>query len=36
MIKLSTYDVGIAAGVESMAMDYFPHRGIPPRVATTL
>jgi acetyl-CoA acyltransferase 1 len=36
MIKLGAYDVGIAAGVESMTMDYFPHRGIPPRVAPTL
>ena len=35
-IKLGAYDVGIAAGVESMTMDYFPHRGIPPRVAGTL
>ena len=35
-IKLGAYDIGIAAGVESMTMDYFPHRGIPPRVATTL
>lgn len=25
--------VAIAAGVESMSMDYFPHRGIPPRLA---
>ena len=36
MIKLGAYEVGIAAGVESMSMDYFPHRGIPPRVAPTL
>jgi acetyl-CoA acyltransferase 1 len=36
MIKLGTYECGIAAGVESMTMDYFPHRGIPPRVAPTL
>jgi len=36
MIKLGAYDAGIAAGVESMTMDYFPHRGIPPRVASTL
>ena len=35
-IKLGAYDVGIAAGVESMTMDYFPHRGIPPRVAPTI
>jgi acetyl-CoA acyltransferase 1 len=36
MIKLGAYEAGIAAGVESMTMDYFPHRGIPPRVAPTL
>jgi len=36
MIKLGAYNAGIAAGVESMTMDYFPHRGIPPRVASTL
>jgi acetyl-CoA acyltransferase 1 len=36
MIKLGAYDCGIACGVESMTMDYFPHRGIPPRVAPTL
>lgn len=35
MIKLGAYDCGIACGVESMTMDYFPHRGIPPRVAPT-
>jgi acetyl-CoA acyltransferase 1 len=35
-IRLGNYEVGIAAGVESMTMDYFPHRGIPPRVAETL
>jgi acetyl-CoA acyltransferase 1 len=35
-IKLGAYGVAIAAGVESMSMDYFPHRGIPPRVAPTL
>jgi len=35
-IRLGAYDVAIAAGVESMTMDYFPHRGIPPRVAPTL
>jgi acetyl-CoA acyltransferase 1 len=35
-IRLGNYEVGIAAGVESMSMDYFPHRGIPPRVAGTL
>ncbi|KAF3919139.1 hypothetical protein ABW21_db0207965 [Orbilia brochopaga] len=26
-------DCGIAAGTESMSLDYFPHRGIPTRVA---
>jgi acetyl-CoA acyltransferase 1 len=36
MIKLGAYEAGIAAGVESMTMDYFPHRGIPPRIAPTL
>lgn len=36
MIKLGAYDCGIACGVESMTMDYFPHRGIPPRVAPGL
>jgi acetyl-CoA acyltransferase 1 len=36
MIKLGAYDAGIAAGVESMTMDYFPQWGIPPRVAPTL
>ena len=36
MIKLGAYEAGIAAGVESMTMDYFPHRGIPPRVAPML
>jgi len=35
-IKLGAYEAGIAAGVESMTMDYFPHRGIPPRAAPTL
>jgi hypothetical protein len=36
MIKSGAYEAAIAAGVESMTMDYFPHRGIPPRVAPTL
>lgn len=29
-------NVAIAAGVESMSMDYFPHRGIPTRVSEVL
>ncbi|EWC47435.1 hypothetical protein DRE_00403 [Drechslerella stenobrocha 248] len=29
-------DCGIAAGTESMSLDYFPHRGIPWRVSETL
>ena len=36
MIKLGAYDIGIAAGVESESMDYFPTKGIPPRVAPTI
>ncbi|KAK7202997.1 Thiolase, N-terminal domain-containing protein [Myxozyma melibiosi] len=35
-IKAGSVDVGIAAGVESMTMDYFPHRGIPTRVSEAL
>lgn len=30
------FNVGIAAGVESMSFDYFPHRGIPERVADSI
>jgi acetyl-CoA acyltransferase 1 len=35
-IRLGQYDVGIAAGVESESMDYFPDKGIPGRVAPTI
>ncbi|KAK9241515.1 Thiolase, N-terminal domain-containing protein [Lipomyces tetrasporus] len=35
-IRAGAADVGIAAGVESMTMDYFPHRGIPTRVSPLL
>lgn len=35
-IRSGEIDVGIAAGVESMTFDYFPHRGIPTRVDETL
>lgn len=31
-----SFNVGIASGVESMSMDYFPHRGIPTRVSKTV
>ncbi|VVT58933.1 uncharacterized protein SAPINGB_P006457 [Magnusiomyces paraingens] len=30
------FNIGIAAGVESMSFDYFPHRGIPERVADSI
>ncbi|KAK9452827.1 Thiolase, N-terminal domain-containing protein [Dipodascopsis uninucleata] len=32
-IRSNALDCGIAAGVESMTFDYFPHRGIPERIA---
>ncbi|KAK9383257.1 Thiolase, N-terminal domain-containing protein [Kockiozyma suomiensis] len=35
-IQSGSVDVGIAAGVESMTMDYFPHRGIPTRVSEAM
>ncbi|KAK9342145.1 Thiolase, N-terminal domain-containing protein [Lipomyces starkeyi] len=35
-IRAGAADVGIAAGVESMTVDYFPHRGIPTRVSPLL
>lgn len=35
-LKSGEIDVGIAAGVESMTFDYFPHRGIPQRVSEAL
>ena len=36
LIKLGSYEIGIAAGVESESFDYFPTKGIPPRVAPTI
>ncbi|KAK9459966.1 Thiolase, N-terminal domain-containing protein [Lipomyces oligophaga] len=35
-IRSGSIEAGIAAGVESMTMDYFPHRGIPTRVSELL
>lgn len=35
-IRSGEIDVGVAAGVESMTFDYFPHRGIPTRVDDAL
>ncbi|KAA8915392.1 hypothetical protein TRICI_002470 [Trichomonascus ciferrii] len=35
-LRSGELDVGIAAGVESMSFDYFPHRGIPTRVDDAL
>ncbi|ODV61968.1 thiolase family protein [Ascoidea rubescens DSM 1968] len=35
-IRSEDYGFGIAAGVESMTFDYFPHRGIPTRTSQSL
>ncbi|ANB12862.1 acetyl-CoA C-acyltransferase [Sugiyamaella lignohabitans] len=35
-IRSGDIDIGIAAGVESMTFDYFPHRGIPTRISESL
>ncbi|KAK9469558.1 Thiolase, N-terminal domain-containing protein [Lipomyces arxii] len=35
-IRSGSVQVGIAGGVESMSFDYFPHRGIPNRLASEL
>ncbi|KAK9474928.1 Thiolase, N-terminal domain-containing protein [Dipodascopsis tothii] len=35
-IRSGAIDCGLAAGVESMTADYFPHRGIPTRIAQEL
>ncbi|ODV83897.1 hypothetical protein CANARDRAFT_214072 [[Candida] arabinofermentans NRRL YB-2248] len=35
-IRCEDYKIGIAAGVESMTWDYFPHRGIPSRISENL
>jgi acetyl-CoA acyltransferase 1 len=35
-LRSGDIDVGIAAGVESMTHDYFPHRGIPTRISEDL
>lgn len=35
-IRAGDLKVGIAAGVESMTHDYFPHRGIPERISSNL
>lgn len=35
-LRSGEIELGIAAGVESMTFDYFPHRGIPQRVSSAL